>query len=501
MRKLKFLVYLLTLGVFISCFGNASFAWAATEDKKIINQVYDLNIFTAPLMVAVGTDKLEETLTDYVNYGIYAVCEDNQTSLEIIPSYDYSSVNTKKEGCYSITLTLQYDKKLYQLSDEYQDTYTIPVCISDPDKFEIFPTFTSVNHTTLSYIHAFKDYTSMKISYLKSKEALTLSKLEKAEWIQTSPSADLNSTPDGLTLSSSFFTEDGYLYIRLSNENLTSNILCLEQKNDVITSKTIEGDRDGGDYSSEDSYEIVAPVSTPKSEGSTKNESKQAQKVPAAIVFPATPTPAVQTANAPNKAKEQKKKKSAGNVIGITSSATKTSKAAKKANETTTKRETKTDAAISHASTKTAVEQVGSNHISLSGKRLRLMAESNPVSIPFTYDNYLLEIPSKLLLALNLKDDELLTVTFTKKSDKEVSLDIRAAQNSLTQIPGSHLTWKNENKTLAIDKTGTYKPPGSKKENLPVKTNKVPRILFIGLLALVLVSTGCFVYRKKERKH
>lgn len=186
-------------------------------------------------------------------------------------------------------------------------------------------------------------------------------------------------------------------------------------------------------------------------------------------------------------------------ITGITSS---TEKSGSSTNTTaSTKTDTADSATTSHASEKKTVEQVGSNRISLSGKRLRLIAESNPNYVPFTYDNITLEIPTEYLLSLNLKDNEVLMVSIVPSSGKEVALAVRAAGKVLTNIPNSRLTWKQENKTRTIDKTGIYKPPGSAKQNLPVKRNRVPRLVILGAIVLVLVSTGCFVYHKKERKH
>ena len=37
-----------------------------------------------------------------------------------------------------MTMTLQYNKEMFQLSENYSETYTIPVCILTRKKFEIF---------------------------------------------------------------------------------------------------------------------------------------------------------------------------------------------------------------------------------------------------------------------------------------------------------------------------------------------------------------------------
>ena len=270
MRRLKMVIYFLILGILSSLLGNVSFAWASTQDKLTITEIYDLDLVSAPLICPVGSDSFDEIIQAYSDCPLYAICENENESTELIPSYDTRSVDVQKEGIYEMTMTLQYDKEMFQLSENYSETYTIPVCISDPEKFEIFPTFTSFHHTTLSFLHHFKDFSTIKGAYVKSKTVLTKSQLNNADWISITSSESFNPTPDGVTLSSAFFEEDGYLYVKLTNENLTSNILCLEQKGALVRSKPIEGDRDGGDFSSEDSFEITSPVSTPDS-GQTTN--------------------------------------------------------------------------------------------------------------------------------------------------------------------------------------------------------------------------------------
>lgn len=502
MRRLKIVVYFLILGILSSLLGNVSFAWASTQDKLVITEIYDLDLASAPLMFPVGSHHFQETIQTYSNCPLYAVCEDENESTELIPSYDIHSVDVQKEGIYEMTMTLQYDKEMFQLSENYSETYTIPVCISDPEKFEIFPTFTSFHHTTLSFLHHFKDFSTIEGAYVKSKTALTQSQLNKAEWTTITSSENFNTTPDGVMLSSAFFEEDGYLYIKLTNENLTSNILCLEQKGELVRSKPIEGDRDGGDFSSEDSFEITSPVSTPDSGQTTNHTSAPKPTATAAIIIPTTSVssiPKKETTRTKKKKNSSSSQKSEGMITGITSS---TEKSGSNTNTTTSmKKDTADSATTSHASEKKTIEQVGSNRISLSGKRLRLIAESNPNYVPFTYDNITLEIPTNYLLSLNLKDNEVLMVSIVPGSGKEVTLAVRAAGKVLTNIPNSRLTWKQENKTRTIDKTGVYKPPGSAKQNLPVKRNRVPRLVIIGAIMLVLISTGCFVYHKKERKH
>lgn len=182
MRRLKMVVYFLILGILSSLLGNVSFAWASTQDKLTITEIYDLDLVSAPLMCPVGSDSFDEIIQAYSDCPLYAVCENENESTELIPSYDTRSVDVQKEGIYEMTMTLQYDKEMFQLAENYSVTYTIPVCISDPEKFEIFPTFTSFHHTTLSFLHHFKDFSTIEGAYVKSKTVLTKSQLNSADW-------------------------------------------------------------------------------------------------------------------------------------------------------------------------------------------------------------------------------------------------------------------------------------------------------------------------------
>ncbi len=176
MRRLKMVIYFLILGILSSLLGNVSFAWASTQDKLTITEIYDLPILYLLRSYVRLAPILLTKLFRLTVIALYAICENENESTELIPSYDTRSVDVQKEGIYEMTMTLQYDKKMFQLSENYSETYTIPVCISDPEKFEIFPTFTSFHHTTLSFLHHFKDFSTIEGAYVKSKTVLTKSR-------------------------------------------------------------------------------------------------------------------------------------------------------------------------------------------------------------------------------------------------------------------------------------------------------------------------------------
>ena len=107
MRRLKMVVYFLILGILSSLLGNVSFAWASTQDKLTITEIYDLELVSAPLMCPVGSDSFDEIIQAYSDCPLYAVCENENESTELIPSYDTRSVDVQKEGIYEMTMTLQ----------------------------------------------------------------------------------------------------------------------------------------------------------------------------------------------------------------------------------------------------------------------------------------------------------------------------------------------------------------------------------------------------------
>ena len=121
MRRLKIVVYFLILGILSSLLGNVSFAWASTQDKLVITEIYDLDLASAPLMFPVGSHHFQETIQAYSDCPLYAVCENENESTELIPSYDTRSVDVQKEGIYEMTMTLQYDKEM----NEYEKTTSI----------------------------------------------------------------------------------------------------------------------------------------------------------------------------------------------------------------------------------------------------------------------------------------------------------------------------------------------------------------------------------------
>lgn len=65
------------------------------------------------------------------------------------------------------------------------------------------------------------------------------------------------------------------------------------------------------------------------------------------------------------------------------------------------------------------------------------MAASHPVWMPFDQDMVKLEIPTKFLLSLGLKDTELLRVVIERRQGDGVSIRIFKGEKEITKIPGS----------------------------------------------------------------
>ena len=202
----------------------------------------------------------------------------------------------------------------------------------------------------------------------------------------------------------------------------------------------------------------------------------------------------------------QTKVEEQGEVQGITNTKEvkvekKKTAAAKKQSGKVTSYSKKDDSKIVHAEETTKVETIRGDTTAITGKRLRLMAASHPVWMPFDQDMVKLEIPTKFLLSLGLKDTELLRVVIERRQGDGVSIRIFKGEKEITKIPGSRFTWKQnvDMVPVSVSQTGNYKIPSSVSPQ-KLRSNTVPLPVMIILAGIALGSLGCFVYRRKERK-
>lgn len=154
-------------------------------------------------MFPVGSHHFQETIQTYSNCPLYAVCEDENESTELIPSYDIHSVDVQKKASMKWLWLCNITKKCSTGRELFGNLYHSGLYLW-PGKVWNFSTFTSFHHTTLSFVHHFKDFSTIEGAYVKSKTALTQSQLNKAEWTTITSSENFNTTPDGVMLSSAF---------------------------------------------------------------------------------------------------------------------------------------------------------------------------------------------------------------------------------------------------------------------------------------------------------
>lgn len=471
--KYMALVGILTVMWILSGMGNT--AEAKEDTRQCITEIYDLDILTMSVMVKEGSDELEDWVAGFDGYPMYAVCQDGEESTEVYVSYDYSQVDISKKGTYVMKASLEYDHTQYTLSEEYKDEYDIPVCVSDPVEFEVFPTYISQFQVSLSYLYNFTAFESMKAEYCYSDTPLTYKELEKADWQTMEACGEMNPAPDGIMLSTEFCRKEAYLYIKFVNEGVESNILCLEREESGVCTCPIEGDRDGGDFVSggEDDRVLISPVA-PEAEKEEEKKQDNVKKTNAGVSPTAAPSVKGET------------KKTA---------------AAKKQSGKVTFYSKKDESKIVHAEETTKVEIIRGDTTAITGKRLRLMAASHPVWMPFEQDTVKLEIPTKFLLSLGLEDSELLRVVIERRQGDSISVQIFKGEKEITKIPGSRLTWKQnvDMVPVSVSQTGSYKIPSSVSPQR-LRHNTVPLPVMLILAGIILGSLGCFVYRRKERK-
>lgn len=515
--KYMALVGILTVMWILSGMGNT--VEAKEDTRQCITEIYDLDILTMSVMVKEGSNELEDWVAGFDGYPMYAVCQDGNESTEIYMCYDYSQVDMSKKGTYVMKASLEYDHTQYTLSEEYKEEYDIPVCVSDPAEFEVFPTYISQFQVSLSYLYNFTAFEGMKAEYCYSDTPLTYKELGKADWQTIEACKDMSPAPDGIMLSAEFCRKEAYLYIKFVNEGVESNILCLEREESGVCTCPIEGDRDGGDFVSGkgDDRVLISPV---VSEQEKTEEQKQdnVKKTDTGVSPTASSSVKSETKKTETEEKtdsqKQKKQKTTqqtkveeqGEVQGITTTKEvavekKKTAAAKKQSGKVTSYSKKDESKIVHAEETTKVETIRGDTTAITGKRLRLMAASHPVWMPFEQDTVKLEIPTNFLLSLGLEDSELLRVVIERRQGDSVSIRIFKGEKEITKIPGSRLTWKQnvDMVPVSVSQTGSYKIPSSVSPQR-LRHNTVPLPVMLILAGIILGSLGCFVYRRKERK-
>ena len=98
------LLGILTVMWILSGMGNK--AEAMEDARRCITEIYDLDILTMPVMVREGSNELEDWVTGFDGYPMYAVCRDGDESTEIHVSYDFSQVDMSKKGTYVMKAVL-----------------------------------------------------------------------------------------------------------------------------------------------------------------------------------------------------------------------------------------------------------------------------------------------------------------------------------------------------------------------------------------------------------
>ena len=196
------LLGILTVMWILSGIGNK--AEAMEDTRRCITEIYDLDILTMSVIVREGSDELENWVAGFDGCPMHAVCQDGNESTEIYVTYDFSQVDVSKKGTYVMKAVLEYDHTQYKLSKEYKEEYDIPVCVSDPAEFEVFPTYISQFQVSLSYLYNFTAFESMKAEYCYSDTSLTYEELRKADWQIMEACGEMNPAPDAIMLSAEF---------------------------------------------------------------------------------------------------------------------------------------------------------------------------------------------------------------------------------------------------------------------------------------------------------
>jgi len=397
-------------------------------EKTILTDVIEQNqfIFRYGMPVRQGAD-LSATLAN-----LYFVCWDDKAQREVYldASWDLSDVNLNSPGTYkahvSFSITDQNGcRDLYQLSEDFPSEVTVYVV--DPKALEIYMTsyfLTNSEGYIFCDIYQPADITTeAECYYYISKTALSEKELGAVTFNKTTDATYF----EYVDLSSCVFNTyeaDTYYYFYLKNGELYSNYLCVYYDENDLNTYIYDGNRDGGGENTKlpdvnQSNESITRVedSGSKEVGSTKNNNSSVRLKE-------------KKDSSKNNKKDEKENKEDDEAVssqsdssGKQNTANNNTKKAGQHNRSDKAGAKSSNTQNSEADSSSGSEKDTTGELTISAQRVRSLSElAEPLVV--TKDNITAILDSEGLQALNLKEDDSLSIQISMSKDNILTLTV-----------------------------------------------------------------------------
>ncbi|MGN0592053.1 MAG: hypothetical protein ACI4JQ_02260 [Ruminococcus sp.] len=251
---------------------------SAEEEKEVLTHIASSDVYFSGHMIAVGDEadweEKQEYILDNLSY-LVAHNDADGEALLTVTDLDWSPVDILTPGIYTVSVSLEVSEEdaLYYVLDPSLQMISIPVCISDPAAFELFPARSTEIHHMIYFLPDIPSEETQIYGYF-SDEACTMETLKACDWTLCDSSIACMKS-GGFTISREAIGQSRYGYFYLQYGDLQSQILEVYE-NGVYTSVTgMGGDRDGGDANMIDLPAVTQPAPVIPGEETTAAETTE----------------------------------------------------------------------------------------------------------------------------------------------------------------------------------------------------------------------------------
>ena len=387
--------------------GGTAFAEPA---KTEIDHIASYDAFFSGQMIAVDDEEEYENVQYMMTDSISYLTGYNDNGAEaILDAYliDWSNIDIHTAGTYFVTVFLRIDaaeEDKFTLSPELEQI-KLPICISDPDDFELFLARTISDQHIVYFLQNAETESTQIYAYF-SPAACDYTALQNCSWTVCDENTAL-CMDEGFSILRSALPVGQYAYFYIQTADRTSQILEIYEDGNVTVSKEIRGDRDGSDTNFSSNPILTQPApAIPSAEQTT---------VTAVVTNPRNNAPAP-----PDDIASEEDTHGQAYSIHAESEQTETTNQTKQHSTTTTTAATAATVAAT-ISGAPQMEYSDSNMDILSGYRIHEMMKQSGGSATFSKNGITLSIPEN---AISFQDTDMVTVTLSAESESTYVVDI-----------------------------------------------------------------------------
>lgn len=383
---------------------------SAEEEKEVLDHIASSDVYFSGYMLAVGDEEgWEETQCSiYDNMSYLVAYNDNAEAILIASEPDWDSVDIYTAGIYGLDFTMELceeDAPYCELDSSIQNV-VIPVCVSDPEEFELFPARTTEQQHVVYFLPDIPSEETEIYGFF-SPEQCNLGELENCDWFLCGTDTACMKS-NGFSISCAALEENYYSYFYLQYGDMSSQIVEIYENGEYTTVVGMGGDRDGGDADIINNPVVTQPAPTVPVKTTTTAVSTEKAVV--------SDIPVDKSAVIQENKKSVRNNKTAGeqdeeDTYPVADSSPSGTTVSEKKTSGQTPQTTVTDLSKGDSQ---QIEYSDNTKDELSGYRVRLMMEQSGGTAKFSKNGITISIPEN---AIEFADSDMITVSVQPVDD------------------------------------------------------------------------------------